>query len=89
MDNLSNEEHELLLLMSEHAIAPPLSPEVQAMLDAATEGFWKSSSFNSEGNASAAAIRAAADRVTPSGGSRRSNEIRAELLAIADEIEGL
>lgn len=34
MDNLSNEEHEALLLMSEHAIAPPLSPAAQAVLDA-------------------------------------------------------
>ena len=36
MDNLSNEEHEALLLMSEHAIAPPLSPAAQAVHDA----FW-------------------------------------------------
>jgi hypothetical protein len=35
MDDLTNEEHEALLLMSEHAIAPPLSPAAQAVHDAA------------------------------------------------------
>jgi len=35
MDDLTNEEHEALLLMSEHAIAPPLSPAAQAVLQAA------------------------------------------------------
>jgi hypothetical protein len=34
MENLTNEEHERLLLMSEHAIAPPLSPAAQAVLTA-------------------------------------------------------
>jgi hypothetical protein len=36
----------------------------------------------------AAALRAAADEVVPADGSRRNNEIRAELLAIAAELEG-
>jgi len=35
----------------------------------------------------AAALRAAADQVVPANGSRKNNEIRAELLAIADELE--
>jgi hypothetical protein len=34
MENLTNEEHEALLLMSEHGIAAPLSPAAQAVLDA-------------------------------------------------------
>jgi hypothetical protein len=86
MDTLSNEEHERLLLMSEHAIASPLSPAAQAVLNAATEGFW-SSSLGSEGNGAAAVLRAVADRVVPVGGSRKNNEIRAELLAIANELD--
>ncbi len=35
----------------------------------------------------AAALRAAADQVVPANGSRKNNEIRAELLAIAAELE--
>jgi len=37
--------------------------------------------------AAAAVLRAAADQVVPANGSRKNNEIRAELLAIADELE--
>jgi hypothetical protein len=37
----------------------------------------------------AAALRAAVDLVVPAGGSRKNNDIRAELLVIADELEGL
>ena len=100
MDTLSNEEHERLLLMSEHAIAPPLSPAAQAVLNAATEGFW-SSSLSSEGNGAAAVLRAAADQVVPqrrkpmyTDSSEESTwsaqqDAREELLAIADELEGL
>jgi len=36
----------------------------------------------------AAALRAVADQVVPVNGSRKNNEIRAELLAIATELEG-
>ena len=39
------------------------------------------------GPALAAALRAAADQVVPANGSRKNNEIRAELRAIADELE--
>ena len=38
------------------------------------------------GPAIAAALRALADRVTPANGSRRNNEIRDEILAIAAEV---
>ena len=34
IDDLSNEEHEALLLMCGHAVGPPLSPAAQAVLDA-------------------------------------------------------
>jgi hypothetical protein len=87
MDTLSNEDL-VLLRMNEHAIAPPLSPAAQAVLNAATEGFW-SSSLSSEGNGAAAVLRAVADQVVPAGGSRKNNDIRAELLVIADELGGL
>jgi hypothetical protein len=36
----------------------------------------------------AAALQAAADQVVPFSGSRKNNEIRFELLAIAAELEG-
>ena len=36
-----------------------------------------------------AAIRVAANQVVPANGSRRNNEIRADLLAISDELEAL
>ena len=37
MDDLTNEEHEALLLISEHAIAAPLLPAAQAVLERAME----------------------------------------------------
>jgi hypothetical protein len=78
MEDLTNEEHEALLLMSEHAIAPPLSPAAKAVLDAATQYEINPECYSRE--IAAAALRAAAlyckrDAVT--------------LLAIADELEGL
>lgn len=97
MDTLSNEEHEHLLLMSEHAIEPPLSPAAQAVLDAATEGFW-SSSFSSEGNGAAAVLRAAVkytkkQKVLRTLGVPMVKSpvycLESALLAIADELEGL
>ena len=33
-EELTDEEHEALLLKSEHAIGPPLSPAARAILDA-------------------------------------------------------
>jgi hypothetical protein len=78
MDNLTNQEHEALLLMSEHGIAAPLSPAAKAVLDAATQYEINPECYSRE--IAAAALRAAAlyckrDAVT--------------LLAIADELEGL
>jgi hypothetical protein len=67
-----------------------LSPQAQAVLDAAFSAYWSAEQEapNDEGMIAAAALRAAADQVVPANGSRKNNEIRAELLAIAAELEG-
>jgi hypothetical protein len=65
-----------------------------AKLSAAADAVWEA--FNEEevgvfvdyGEKLAAALYAVADQVTPANGSRKNNEIRAEILAIADELEG-
>ena len=62
----------------------PLSPAAQAVLDA----FHKELSPDNQPGGLPAALRAAADQVVPANGSRKNNEIRAELLAIAAEVEG-
>jgi len=72
MDDLTNEEHEALLLMSEHAIAAPLSPAAQAVVDAVIP-------YPIHEAAIAAALRAAA---------LCCKRDAAILLAIADELEG-
>jgi hypothetical protein len=69
-----------------------LSPAAQAVLDAFenasdgeyVEGVW----VVNERTMLAAALRTAADQVTPANGSRRNNEIRADIFAIADELWG-
>jgi len=74
-----------------------LSPAAQAVLDAATAGFWKSP-FDSEGKGAAAAavLRAVAERneYKPNMSDEMEvmfsegwNSHRKELLAIADELE--
>lgn len=78
---LTEEEHEALLLRSEHAIAPPLSPAARAVLDAATKAAW-SSAFNSEGKGAAAALRAASSQL-------KSAKSIDTLQAIATELEEL
>ena len=88
MDDLTNEEHEALLLMSEHAIAPPLSPAAKAVRDAAFEP-WQST--DTPESIAAAAIRAAADQLQerkprPSIGIDWSSS---ELYTIAAELEAL
>lgn len=92
MDDLSNEEHEVLLLMSEHGIAAPLSPAAQAVLDAFFTGDWEDEPLHAN---IAAALRAAADQVVPvprlpydSCCDVYASAVRAELLAIAAELEG-
>jgi len=66
-----------------------LSPAAQAVLNAINkeldEAPWDVSFL--AGVSAAAVLRAAADQVVPVNGSRKNNEIRAELLAIATELE--
>ena len=79
MDSLSNEEHERLLLMSEHGIAPPLSPAASAVWRA----FQKNYSYPEDIDEYdvGAAIRAAADQLDHADSAHM-------LYAIADELEG-
>ena len=88
---------------SDDAIAAPLSPAAQAVLDAFTEDNsihdWKHNHYNTE--ALAAALRAAADQVVPPALEeefydrnhalplQKMVEIRQKLNAIAAELEGL
>jgi len=60
-----------------------LSPVAQAVLDAATEGFWRSSS-NSERDGAAAALRAAAGYMFPNDTAQQCYD---RIHAIADELE--
>jgi hypothetical protein len=96
MEDLTNEEHERLMLMSEHAVAPPLSPAAQAVLD----GFRAVPTLM-DGPSIAGALRAAADQVVPTEmdlppiapdlGHFRQHErrlTRQRFLAIAAELEG-
>ena len=64
-----------------------LSPAAQAVLDAAFTLADLRNRDVSEAEMIAAALRAAADQVTPANGSRRNNQIRADFLAIAAELE--
>lgn len=64
-EELSPEEHEQLLLISEHAIAPPLSPAARAVFQAFNSKFeWIEDGVpGPQFNAIAAALHAAADEV--------------------------
>ena len=59
--DLTDEEHERLILMSEHAIAKPLSPAAQAVLDAAVQYEINPECYSRE--IAAAALRAAAEQI--------------------------
>ena len=61
--DLTEEESERLLLMSEHAVAKPLSPAAQAVQDAAMQYEINPECYSRE--IAAAALRAAADQVVP------------------------
>ena len=80
-----------------------LSPQAQAVLDAAFSAYWSAEQEapNDEGMIAAAALRAAADQVVPEQALEdvpgrfvngcchaRLQDTRAELLAIATELEG-
>ena len=94
MDDLTNEEHEALLLMSEHGIAAALSPAAQAVLDA-----WTASEngvyLEGDPERLAAALRAAADQCKiewnyhPDYPETESVIVVSDLLAIAAELEAL
>jgi hypothetical protein len=60
-----------------------LSPAAQAVLTA----YNQRELVTKRTTALVAALRAAADQVVPANGSRKNNEIRAEFLAIAAELE--
>jgi len=75
----------------------PLSPAAQAVMDAYYKGLEATSSdCASEEDALAAALRAAADQVVPEFWHEKGDiyaetkhDVRADLLAIADELEGI
>jgi hypothetical protein len=65
-----------------------LSPAAQAVLDAYMNNCgWLDGLLEKDYRCAAAVLRAAADQVVPPNGSRKNNEIRSELLAIAAELE--
>ena len=64
----------------------PLTPAAQAIWEAFNED--EAGVFVDYGDKLAAALRALADQVVPANGSRKNNEIRAEILASAAELEG-
>ena len=93
MDDLSNEEHEALLLMCGHAVGPPLSPAAKAVLDA-----FRAVPDLRDCPSIAAVLRTAADQVVPEeplyGGDQRwewerdaRQSSRKKMLAIAAELE--
>jgi hypothetical protein len=93
--DLTDEEHERLILMSEHAIAKPLSTEARKVFEAFNSEFdWVEDGVpGPQFNAIAAALRAAAYQVTParpvldSCCEHYEQAIRHKLLAIANELE--
>jgi hypothetical protein len=96
--DLTEEEHERLILISEHAIAKPLSPAARAVLDAAFTLADNLDRDVTETEIIAAALRAAADQVAPLSYEdvwtdgrilqyETRNPVREQLLAIAAELE--
>jgi hypothetical protein len=65
-----------------------LSPQAAVIWDEFNEVSERVGVFEDYGDALAAAIETLADQVTPANGSRRNNEIRADILAIAAELRG-
>lgn len=96
---LTNEEHEALLLMCGHAIGPPLSHGAQAVMDAARKyrtQAWSSGTHQRFTKSIVAALRAAANEVIPVPIKARTPDehwallgVKNKLLAIADELETL
>jgi hypothetical protein len=92
LSHLSNAEFHSLCPQGEHAPGPePFSPAAQAVLDAANYVYDRA---GTTGHGLAAALRVAADQVVPEELLKGSDpdawlrdEIRQQLLAIADELE--
>ena len=90
--DLTEEEHERLILMSEHAIAKPLSPAAQAVFHAFNSKFdWVEDGVpGPQFNSIAAALRAAADQVVPMALCVHNDDfvyVRHQLHALAHELE--
>ena len=91
-EELTDEEHEALLLKSEHAIGPPLSPAALAVLNAARQYEINPECYSRE--IAATTLRTAADQVVPTDTlyarsccEFTGDSIRNALLAIAYELE--
>jgi hypothetical protein len=87
LSHLSDAEFNALCPQGEHAPGPePLSPEAQAVLDAA---FVPWETIDTPQSIAAAVLRAAVVQVAPVSTNARQMKIRNELLAIANELEGM
>jgi hypothetical protein len=88
LSHLSDAEFNSLCPQGEHAPGPqPLSPAAQAVLDAAMASAIKNLHGTYERDI-AAALRAVVNQVIAVSTNLRQTKIRAELLAIADELDG-
>lgn len=93
--DITDDEHERLILVSEHAIAPPLSPEARKVFEAFNSKFeWIEDGVpGPQFKAIAAALRAAAleihsEEYETCGGASYALMIELDdLIALADEIE--
>ena len=79
MENISNEEHERLLLLCGHGVGPSLSPAARAIVDA-WESEWSKGSLCHDQRSIAAVLRAAADQLDHPTSAHT-------LYAFADELE--
>jgi hypothetical protein len=96
-EELTEEEHEALLLRSEHAIVPPLSPAALAVLNAARQYEINPECYSRE--IAATTLRTAADQIcmkrplgdtdADAGVFAAHHAIQHSLLAIADELEAM
>lgn len=92
-EELTEEEHEALLLRSEHAIGPPLSPAARAVLNA-----YRDADID-DGATAAAVLRAAADQIcmkeplgdtdADAGVFAAHHAVSTALCAVAAELEAL
>jgi hypothetical protein len=65
-DELTDEEHEALIAISEHAVAPPLSPAASAVLKAANKyatQAWSGATYERYIHGVTAALRTAAEQI--------------------------